>query len=66
MNQMNLKQYALIGKKIEVIDSKNKSLIGIIGEVVDETKNLIILYNGKKLLKGIVDIKIIENFDDKK
>ena len=57
---MNPKQYAFIGKQIEITDSTNKSLIGCKGKVVDETKNLIILNDGKKILKGVVTIKIIE------
>ena len=37
----------LIGKKIRIIDSRNKSLIGIEGFVVDETKNILVIENGK-------------------
>lgn len=33
----------LIGKKISVIESKNNSLVGIKGVVVDETKNLVFI-----------------------
>ncbi len=57
---MNPKQYALIGKQIEIVGSKNRSLIGIKAKVVDETKNLIILDNSKKILKGAVHIKITQ------
>lgn len=31
----------LIGEKIEIIDSKNKSCLGIQGTIVDETKNTV-------------------------
>lgn len=57
---MNLKPYDCIGKTIEVINSRNKSLIGMKGIVVDETKNTIVFNNGKKILKEAVEIKIIE------
>ena len=59
----------LIGKKIKIIDSKNKSLIGIKGFVINETKNLIFIENGKlrKVIKDqcVFDVegKIIEGKD---
>ena len=59
----------LIGKKIKIIDSKNKSLIGIKGFVVNETKNLLFIENGKlrKVIKDqcVFDVegKIIEGKD---
>ena len=49
-----------IGEEIEVVDSTNKSLIGLCGKVVDETKNTIIIeIQGKKiiLLKSSISIK---------
>lgn len=58
---MNLNQYDLIGRNIEIVGSRNKSLVGVKGKVVDETKNLIILDNGKKILKSVVEIKIIDD-----
>ncbi len=48
----------LIGKDIEITKSKNKSLIGIKGKVIDETKNMIILDNQKKLMKSQSTFKI--------
>ena len=33
----------IIGKKMEVIESSNKDLVGIHGKVVDETKNAIVV-----------------------
>ncbi len=48
----------LIGKDIEITKSKNKSLIGIKGKVIDETKNMIILDNQKKLIKSQSTFKI--------
>jgi len=45
----------LIGKKIKIIESKNKTLVGIKGIVVDETKNLIFVEDGKKTRKIVKD-----------
>ncbi len=50
----------LIGKKIKVVDATNKSLVGIEGIVVDETKNtLVVESNGTKtLLKEQITIEV--------
>ena len=50
----------LIGSEIEVVSSKNKTLIGLKGKVIDETKNTITIKNKgiKKLLKSHITIKI--------
>ena len=56
----------LIGSIIKVIGSQNKTQIGITGKVVDETKNSIVVYDGKnkkRLLRN--EIKIIK-YGDKK
>lgn len=54
MNIRQIRKHELIGNTIKIIDAKNKSLIGIKGIIVDETKNTIrILCNNreKTLLK---------------
>ena len=56
---MEPKQYDLIGKKIKVVDSRNKTLIGLKGLVVDETRNMIVLDNQKKIAKKDAEIKVI-------
>lgn len=50
----------LIGSVIEVVGSKNKTLLGLKGKIIDETKNTITIKNGKtkKLMKSHVQIKI--------
>jgi len=51
----------MIGRKIIVSEAKNKSLIGITGRVIDETRNLFIIETDKgekKLIKGQVELKI--------
>jgi ribonuclease P protein subunit POP4 len=40
----------LIGKKVDVLSSKNKSLIGISGKVLDETKSMLLLDAKKRKL----------------
>lgn len=51
-------KYEFIGCLIEVMDSKNKSLIGLKSKVIDETKNMFILENGKRLIKDQSIFKI--------
>jgi RNase P/RNase MRP subunit p29 len=46
---------SLIGKFIRISDSKNKSLTGLDGKIIDETKNTITLKTKNK------EIKIIKN-----
>lgn len=50
----------LIGSLIEIVESKNQSLVGLKGFVIDETKNTLTVENKKirKILKGHVKIKI--------
>ncbi|WP_457613298.1 ribonuclease P protein component 1 [Methanocaldococcus sp.] len=35
----NILRHELIGLDVEIIDAKNRSMIGITGKVVDETRN---------------------------
>ena len=50
----------LIGSNIEVISSKNKTLIGLKGKVIDETKNTLTIKSDKtkKIIKSHVTLKI--------
>ncbi len=51
----------LIGSKMEVIDAKNKNLLGIAGRIVDETKNTLTVETEdgtKKLIKSEVIFKL--------
>jgi len=51
----------LIGLILEVTRAKNKSLIGLKGRVVDETKNTLVIrtnHKEKKILKNQVILKI--------
>mgnify|MGYP001614894504 CR=1 FL=1 len=48
-----------IGEKIEVVDASNKTLVGLSGKVIDETRDTIVIENAqeKKLLKKQITIK---------
>lgn len=57
----------IIGKNIEIVDSKNKSLIGLKGKIVDETKNaFIVMSDGKKKMVLKSHIKMIVKWQDKR
>lgn len=55
-------KYEFIGEMLEVVESSNKDLIGVKGKVINETKNMFELDNGKKLIKNqsVFDINIGE------
>ena len=65
MSNTNYLKKELIGLPIEILEAKNKSLIGIKGIVIDETKNTITIKNHsiKKIIKNQVILKI--KFDKK-
>ncbi len=52
MNEKKLVKYEFIGTEIEIIDAGNKSLIGINGRIADETRNMFVLDNGKRIIKS--------------
>jgi len=60
MNIKKTTKYEFIGSRVEIADSKNKTLIGLKGKIENETKNMFTLDNGKKLIKSesIFNIKI--------
>ncbi|MDP3728815.1 MAG: ribonuclease P protein subunit [bacterium] len=50
----NIARHEFIGLDVVVVDANNKNLIGIKGEIVDETKNTFIIqteFGEKKVLK---------------
>ncbi|MBU2639548.1 MAG: ribonuclease P protein subunit [Nanoarchaeota archaeon] len=55
-------KYEFIGEMLEVVESSNKDLVGVKGKVINETKNMFELDNGKKLIKdqSVFDISIGE------
>jgi RNase P/RNase MRP subunit p29 len=58
----------LIGSSIEIVESKNQSLVGFKGTIIDETKNSLLIKNGKikRILKSHVKIKIGDKIIDGK
>ncbi len=57
--------HELIGEEIEVIDSKNKSNIGIRGKIADETKETLRVHqnDGREvvLMKNVITIKLVKS-----
>lgn len=67
MKQKDLLKIEFIGLEIEVINSKNHSLNGLKGVVVDETKNTLIIETDKglkSLLKSQINFGF--SYDQKK
>lgn len=50
----------LVGLMVEVVDAKNKSLVGIKGVVIDETRSLLFI-GEKKVVKSQVVIESAYN-----
>ncbi len=64
MNKKQIVRSEFIGSLIEIVKSKNPTLIGVKGKIVDETKNTIkIKENGKikTILKNHVTFHIHKN-----
>lgn len=64
MAHKNVFPHELIGEEIEIIDSKNKSNLGIHGKIIDETKETIAIRrdDGKEivLMKKIITFKLMK------
>ncbi len=57
----NIARHEFIGLDVVVVDAQNKNLIGIEGEIVDETRNTFILetkQGEKKVLKKGTSFKV--------
>jgi len=60
----NLMKHELIGQTAEVVSSKNPSLKGIKGEIIDETRSTLTIMHektAKKLLKSAITLKLTIN-----
>ena len=60
----NLERHELIGLSIKIIESKNKSLVGLNGKIIDETQNTLSLQTAnsiKKIIKNQITMKIKSN-----
>lgn len=67
MSLKEYRKYGLIGRNIEIVMAKNKSLIGLKGKVVDETKNMLVIESKdreKRVLKE--QVKLLINFKKEK
>lgn len=51
----NLVRAELIGRDVEIVNSKNKSLDNIKGKIIDETRNMITIQTSKGIKKVIKD-----------
>jgi len=54
-NKKKTERTAIIGKLIRVEDAANKTIIGINGKIIDETKNTITIQTTKGIKKIIKD-----------
>jgi len=53
---------ALVGETAEITEAKNKTLVGVKGRIIDETKSTITIQEGKKTKKIIKEqVKITIN-----
>lgn len=53
-----------IGRQIEIVEAKNKDLVGMKGEIVDETKNMFTVEvkgKMKRIIKDQVTLKVAFN-----
>jgi len=48
INQHNILQHELIGLKAEIGASRNSSMMGLCGAVVDETRNMLVIETERK------------------
>jgi ribonuclease P protein subunit POP4 len=62
MRTKDLLRQELIGLDIEIVGSTNKSLQGLKGKVIDETKNTLVIEmqgNTKRILKNQIALKCV-------
>ena len=68
IDKKNFARYELVGLGATVVDAKNKSLVGISGRVVDETRNTLTIENGshaaRKILKEQVTLRFKQDHDE--
>ena len=60
----NLAKHELIGLEVEVIESSDKSQVGIKGRVVDETKNTLVIEDRKEKTVPKKNAKFRVRIDD--
>lgn len=65
MNKKRFVKSELIGLTIEIINSKNKSLTGLKGKIIDETKNMLIIEKNN-IIKRIIKNQLTLYFPKQK
>ncbi len=65
MESKKQQKIEFIGLEMVVLDSRNTSLIGIKGRVIDETKNIIIIETKDKKIKKLIKKDIIFTIKNK-
>ncbi len=60
LDPREIAKHELIGLEVEIVESKNKNLIGVKGKIIDETKNMITIEGDKtrKIMKSQVMMKM--------
>ncbi len=49
-----------IGREVKIVCAKNKSYLGIVGNVIDETKHFLIIRTPNKVLKMVKNGSVFE------
>jgi len=61
MNIKDITKHELIGLNTEIVEAKNKALVGLKGKIIDETKNLFLIQTKKgekKVLKDQITMNL--------
>ena len=56
IRKRNIKRHELIGLPVKITESRNPTLVGLQGEVVDETKNTLKIRTGKEVRQVLKNI----------
>jgi len=51
MDGLSIVQQDWIGKEVRVISARNKAYLGIVGQVIDETKHLLVIETLNKIVR---------------
>lgn len=60
VNAKNLPRHDLIGLDVKIVSSSNKSLIGLKGRIVNETRNTLEIEEGNKVRKIMKSQVVLE------
>lgn len=51
----NITQHELIGLRVDVVESTNSDLVGIVGMIVDESKNMLVIESPQDTRRRMVE-----------